>query len=158
MSFIFLLSLFGIQQLTEIRCLLFIAGIPLYFSALDINWFYSGLEKFKLISLRSVFVKLVLLIGLLCLVKNKSDLIIYVLLNSLTFLINYIINIYFFIKEGFSIRLDLSDCKVNLKGLVLFFFSSLAMQIYLMIDTVMSLNIEKCWIVLLTLLIFALGH
>lgn len=55
------------------------------FSALDINWFYSGLEKFKLISLRSVFVKLVLLIGLLCLVKNKSDLIIYVLLNSLTF-------------------------------------------------------------------------
>lgn len=136
-SFIFLLSLFGIQQLTEIRCLLFIAGIPLYFSALDINWFYSGLEKFKLISLRSVFVKLVLLIGLLCLVKNKSDLIIYVLLNSLTFLINYIINIYFFIKEGFSIRLDLSDCKVNLKGLVLFFFSSLAMQIYLMIDTVM---------------------
>ena len=75
-----------------------------------------------MISLRSVFVKLVLLIGLLCLVKNKSDLIIYVLLNSLTFLINYIINIYFFIKEGFSIRLDLSDCKVNLKGLVLFFF------------------------------------
>lgn len=100
--------------------------------------------------------------------------------------------------------MDLSDCKVNLKGLVLFFFSSLAMQIYLMIDTVMlgfmssfyelgiyssaiksvrilmpimtSLGMvmlprlsycnnignvveyRKCWIVLLTLLIFALGH
>lgn len=136
-SLIFVLSLFFIAQLTEMKHLLLVAGIPLYFSSLDINWFYSGLEKFKLISLRSVFVKFFLLVGLLCLVKTKNDLIIYVLLNSLTFLINYVINFCYFIKEGFCVRLDLSNYRINLKGLILFLFSSLAMQIYLMVDTVM---------------------
>ena len=46
----------------------------------SIDWLYAGLEEFKYISLRSILVKLLMLLSLFIFVKNKTDFYIYAVL------------------------------------------------------------------------------
>lgn len=55
----------------------------------DISWFFAGIEDFKKISLLNVFIKVVSFVCILLFVKNRSDLFLYVLIQSLsTFFLN----------------------------------------------------------------------
>lgn len=50
----------------------------------DISWFFAGIEDFKKISLLNVFIKVVSFVCILLFVKNRSDLFLYVLIQSLS--------------------------------------------------------------------------
>ena len=50
----------------------------------DINWFFSGLEKFKILVFRNTVIKLLTFICILLFVKNADDLIIYVFIMSIS--------------------------------------------------------------------------
>lgn len=54
-------------------------GLTLISIAFDISWLYAGVEDFKKIALRGIIIKLLLIIGILLLVNNKSDLGIYII-------------------------------------------------------------------------------
>lgn len=71
---------------------LFIAqGIAIVATFFDISWLFMGVENFKSIFLRNVFVKLVSVGLILLLVKNKHDLLMYVLILMLSTLFGNII-------------------------------------------------------------------
>lgn len=136
-TILFLISIHIIPMFAEIKNYLLISGISLYFCALNIDWFYSGIENFKLITYRSIVVKLLMILCLFLFVRNKSDLLTYILLNSLALLGNQIWNILALRYSGFKIKFTLHSLKKHLNSLIILLFSAIAMQIYLMIDTIM---------------------
>lgn len=134
---VFCISINVIPIFIENRTYLFISGISLYFCALNIDWFYSGTENFKLITFRSIVVKLLMIISLFLFVRTKDDLSIYVLLNALSLLGNQIWNVLALRYTGFNIKFTVHSLRKHLKSLCILLFSAIAMQIYLMIDTLM---------------------
>lgn len=57
-------------------------GLLLIASAIDVSWFFQGLEEFKITVVRNTFVKVVSLILIFTLVRSANDLWIYILILS----------------------------------------------------------------------------
>lgn len=57
-------------------------------AVVDMAWFYRGLEEYRYISIRNIFIKLVSVAAIFIFVHTKDDLPIYVLINSLSLFIS----------------------------------------------------------------------
>ncbi|WP_379823554.1 flippase [Lacticaseibacillus paracasei] len=58
----------------------FIQGLLLIATAIDVSWFFQGLEEFSITVLRNTFVKIISLILIFVLIKAKHDLWLYILI------------------------------------------------------------------------------
>ena len=74
--------------------LILIGSAKLLFSFLLVEWLYKGLENFKLITIRTIFIKLLSIISIFIFVKNEDDYIIFWLLTVLAIVINSLVNIF----------------------------------------------------------------
>lgn len=72
------------------RIILIVLVFSIITKGLDIAWFFSGMEEFKVTVVRNTIVKLITLICVFTFVKNENDLWKYVLINSLGSLIGQI--------------------------------------------------------------------
>ena len=133
---IFLISIFYIDQLCDNILIFLLSGILLYIIPISIDWFYSGREEFGYITLRSLVVKVIGLIALFLFVREKDDLIIYVVLYVLAAATNEIWNFIKLCKEGLRPKLTL-HFKVHVKPLLILFASTIAISIYTLLDTLM---------------------
>lgn len=120
-SLVFLLTLFLIGQLKHDFIIFLIAGITLFTTPFNIDWFYSGLEDFQYITIRSLVVKTISVICLFLFVRDEADLIIFVLLNALSGCVNQVWNVLVLLKSGIRIRLGLSGIRKHVKPLLLLF-------------------------------------
>lgn len=67
-----------IWQSSKYRLFYLGQGIALIGTALDISWFFQGLENFKVTVLRSTFVKIVSVVFIFALVRNSGDTLLYI--------------------------------------------------------------------------------
>lgn len=88
-----LIGLYYIPQLQEQKMMIYIGCIRLLFNSLLIEWLYKGLENFKYITIRSIFVKCLYIISVLLFVKQASDYVIYFGLTASMIIVNAIINL-----------------------------------------------------------------
>lgn len=88
-----ILSTYLIPKLYEQKELMFMGAFKIGFNFLLIEWFYKGIEDFKFITLRSLIVKCIYVVGVFCFVRNREDYPIYYLLSVLMVALNSIINI-----------------------------------------------------------------
>lgn len=117
--------------------LLFLAcGLSLFFNYLNIDWLYQGLEEYVYIAIRSSIVKCLSLIAVFVFVRTSNDYIIYALIISLALGINNIYNI-FYARRFARIKVSGLHFKKHLKPLLILLSSSLAIQLYSMVDTTM---------------------
>ncbi len=103
-------------------------------TALDISWFYTGLEKFKSLVKRNTAVKVAEVVLLFLLVKSSDDLIIYISISSFTSffcVISYWVGLPKLINKPKWRTLKVLR---HLKGTLVFFIPSIASSIYLMLD------------------------
>lgn len=102
-TFIVLVIYFGIifyfEKLNNHIDLYLIGASKLLFNVFLLEWFFRGIENFKFITLRSIFIKIVYVILLFVLVKNKEDYFIYFLLTCGIVIVNGIINIWYSFKS-----------------------------------------------------------
>ncbi|GAA4785370.1 oligosaccharide flippase family protein [Olivibacter ginsenosidimutans] len=70
-----------------------LVGILVFFSFFNIDWFYTGLEQFKQIALRSVVIKLLSLLAIFVFIKKATDLNVYLLILVFSFLANQVWNV-----------------------------------------------------------------
>lgn len=126
---------------SENRLIYYIICLSVYSSALDITWFYYGIENFKIVSIRNIVVKVigVALIFILC--KKPEDLWIYVLINSGTDLIGQIITYAGLKKYITKVKVNLIEAyKHHLMGTFILFVPTIAINVYTLLDqTVLSL-------------------
>lgn len=99
-----------------------IQGIALLSSLLDINWFFWGIENFKLTVTRNMIIKIISLFAIFVLVKDNSDLGKYVLIITLSTLIGNII-LWCYLKN------EVTDVKICKKDIVKHFFPCLTLMI-----------------------------
>jgi len=107
-------------------------------SAFDISWFYYGIENFKIVSIRNTVVKAVGVLLIFLLVKNPSDLWLYVVINSGSDFIGQIIT-YLGLKDYINYkRISLKIAyKRHLKATFLLFVPTIAINVYTLLDQTM---------------------
>ncbi len=118
------------------KVLMMIFGSNLLLNIFNVDWFYSGLEEYKYITLRSLIVKLVSLIMIFLFVRSKSDLISYALIYCFAIGGNYIFNA-INLKNYVNIDIKNIEIRKHLKPIIILFATAIAVGIYAQLDTSM---------------------
>ena len=106
-------------------------------NAIDISWFFQGLEEFKKTVIRNMLVKIISVICIFTLVKDQSDLYIYFIIYVLsTFLGNLSLWLYLpkFINRVEYKKLNITK---HIKPTLVLFIPQIATQVYTVLDKTM---------------------
>ena len=136
-SLLFIGSVLWIDQLKENALLFLLAGISLYMTPFKIEWFFKGQEKFGYITFRSLVIRTVSILLLFVFVRTKHDLVNYVLLSLFSTIANEFWNYLKVLKLGIRPYITFKGCKTHLKAVLVLLGSSVAISIYVMLDTLM---------------------
>ena len=116
----------------------YLVQIPYLISAaLDISWFYQGIEDFKYVSIRSSAIKIISTVFIFLLVRNHDDLILYLLIMCLSQLVGNIPMWTRLSHEVICVKIKISDLKRHLRPTLVYFVPSIATQVYAVLDKVM---------------------
>lgn len=105
--------------------------------ALDINWCFFGMEKFKFITLRNIFIKLTTTVMILLLVKNKEDVGMYCLITAGGALVSQIAVWPYLLKNIGIYKPKIKEVLVHVKPNLYLFLTVLAVSIYKIMDKIM---------------------
>lgn len=119
------------------RILYLVAGLPIVFNFINIEWFYQGNEDYVYIALRNAVVKMLSLIAVVSFVRTVDNYVMYALIYALGIAGNYVFNITNAVKKG--IRLRFSGIKIpqHLKPVLILLCSNIAIELYTLLDTTM---------------------
>lgn len=119
------------------KTIMYIQTIYLISVAFDINWFFFGLEKFKITVTRNIIIKLLSFVLTLICVKTKDDLWIYTLIMSMSTLISQLFLWIFLKKEIVFVRFKVKEVIGHLKKCIVLFIPVIAYSIYRVMDKTM---------------------
>jgi O-antigen/teichoic acid export membrane protein len=133
-SIIYFATIISFSFFSTDKSLYFLSALIILMGFTSIDWYFSGIENFKLIAIRSVSIKVVSLICLFLFVKVKSDYTIYLAISLFSILGNNIINI---ISVRKHITIAYRGTKKHLKPLMYTFGTTVATSMYTMLDTIL---------------------
>lgn len=123
----------------------FNSNVPLYawgalfivLNVTSIEWFFIGLEDFKYITVRSLIVKIISIALLFVMVKSRTDIIPYFLINVLGVLFNGYFNFRHARKyiDYTTLKIRQLNLKQHLRPLMLIFSGVIAITVYTLMDT-----------------------
>lgn len=119
---------------TENEIIYWIQLIWIVNCAFDVNWFFNGIEEFKITVTKNTIIKITTLIGIFSLVHNKNDTWIYALILAGSTIVS---NIVLWIKiHNYVIRvkIPIKDALRHVKPAVLLFIPYVAMTLYHQMD------------------------
>lgn len=106
-------------------------------AAFDVNWFFFGIEKFKITVTRNIIIKLVSTVLLFGIVKGPGDLWKYGLILGLSQLVGQI-SVWPYIKKYVKIvKPELKEMKVQFVAILILFIPQIAVSLYKMMDKIM---------------------
>jgi O-antigen/teichoic acid export membrane protein len=133
-SVVYLLMFFLIPKLYNDINYFLISTIFILFSFTNVDWFFAGIEEFKLITLRNFIVKICTIVLLFAFVKSEKDFIYYFSFSFLGLFVNNFINFFYLRNEiKFSFVINF---KTHYKPLFLLFATIFATSIYNLMDTI----------------------
>lgn len=128
------LSLLVIQKLDDYKVLIFFFSFEILFTTLGVEWIFITFEEYGYITLRSILFKSLSLVALFVFVRNKTDLIPYVIVVVFADVGSNILN-FFKARKKINISLEFNfDMTTHLKPIVVLFLSGLAIQVYVASD------------------------
>jgi len=134
---IFLYMLYVNFFYTEYRIVSNLQIIYLLGVAIDINWFFFGMEKFKVTVMRNTIVKLVSFICILLFVKKTEDIYIYTAIMACSTFISNLFLAYNLKKYVKRVSISSRDIISNLKPCLILFIPVIAFGIFRIMDKVM---------------------
>lgn len=114
-----------------------VQGIYLIATLFDINWFFFGLEKFKLTVTRNILIKIISVIFIFVFVNTENDLLLYIIILACSNLFSNLLLLPFLLKEIDIIKVNFSDIKVHIKPIIILFIPVIAISLYKVMDKVM---------------------
>lgn len=102
--------------------------------AFDVTWFFYGLEDFKSVVIKNGAIKCLECILIFSLVRQKSDIYLYSIINGGSTLLGYLVMLPQAFKLVSPIKVSLDDIKSHLKPVLLLFVSVVAVTIYTVFD------------------------
>lgn len=130
---------FTIDEVRQNIPLFLLLSTSIILTTIGCPWFFSGVEDFKYVTIRGLFIKIICVVFLFVFVRDKDDLIYYAAYSVLGSIGNYILN---FIRLRKYIRLDsfnIRDLKIwrHLKPAFAIFVFNIVTSIYVNLDKVM---------------------
>lgn len=116
-------------------------GIIILASTFDISWFYMGIENFKVIAVRNFIVRILTLILILTLIKNRYNLGLYIFIMSSSNVVGNLSMFPSLHKWVSLVKISSSNLMKHLKYAIVFFIPQIAMQIYQTFDKFIIGNI-----------------
>ena len=96
---VYFLLILLVPKLNQYSELFYLGAAKILFTAFMIEWFYTGIEDFKYITIRSIIVKIIYVISIFLLVKQPEDYLLYFIFTVGVIIINAIINIIYVNKH-----------------------------------------------------------
>lgn len=121
----------------DLKLYFILQGLALLGSALDISWYFMGVENFRILVVRNTIARLLLLILTFVLVKTADDLWIYIFLTMLAPLLGNLTVWPFLKKEFVPVKLKELNILRHLKPTLLLFLPQITMSIYLSLNKTM---------------------
>lgn len=103
----------------------------------DINWFFFGIEKFKLTVTRNTIIKILSLIFIFLFVKNENDVWIYTLILSSSVLVSQLFLWPFVRRYVRNVKIKFNDFLKHFKPCLKLFLPVIAVAIYKVMDKTM---------------------
>lgn len=128
---------FLIFNVSKYNIILSILTINIFASMLDISWLYQGLEEYKYISIRNICIKLIFTILIFIFINKKEDLLLYILLNSLSLIISSLSLWIRVPKLIHRVSFQKLNIKRHIKNTLIYFLPQVAIQIYTVLDKTM---------------------
>ncbi|MBQ8997539.1 MAG: flippase [Clostridium sp.] len=134
---ILLYSLYIMFIAKENKIIFLIQAIYIISALLDINWFFFGIEQFKLTVIRNAIIKLFSVLSIFIFVKNSSDLYLYSLILSLGTLIGQFV-LWKYLKRYISfVKVSKKEILKQVKPILTLFVPVIAISIYKIMDKIM---------------------
>jgi len=128
---------FTIFFVKENKIIAYLQIIYLFSTVLDINWFFFGLEKFKITVSRNILIKVLSFILIIVFVKDRNDIYIYSLILVISMLFSQIV-LWPFLKGEISFyRPSLTEIFIHLKPNIILFIPLITISIYKVMDKIM---------------------
>lgn len=121
----------------EYKTIFLIQSMFVISALLDINWFFFGIEKFKVTITRNSVLKILSIILIFIFVKSEGDLWKYTLIMSFSTLISQLLLWPFLFKEIQWYKISISGIISHIKPNLKLFIPVIAVSIYKMMDKVM---------------------
>ena len=114
-----------------------ILSIELFANMFDISWFFQGMEEFKKITIKNIFVKIISILLIFLMVRNSNDLVFYISITSISSVLSSLL-LWFDIKKYLcKINLRQLNLKQHIKPVIMLFIPQIAVQIYTILDKTM---------------------
>lgn len=112
-------------------------GISILSVAFDCSWFLKSLENFQTLVIRNIIVKVVTVVCIFMFVKDKNDLILYILFQTGSLLIANLVlmgNV-----KKYLVKIDLKTLKFkhHMKETLIYFIPTIATSVYTVLDKTM---------------------
>ena len=121
----------------DFKVYLLIETFYLLSAAIDISWFFSGIEKFKTIVIKNTIIKIFTALLIFIFVKNENSLLIYVFIMSISNFVSQII-LWSGVKKYVKYqRISKKDIVKHIKPCFVLFISVIAISIYRIMDKIM---------------------
>ena len=121
-------------RLENERSILCILGIQLVLNVINVEWIYNIFEDFKFIALRNLCIQIISFICMIMFVKEKGDYLKYTLISAVSASLGYYFN-FLYSKRMVPIRIIVHpNFKKHIGPILLLFFNSLAVLIYVNSD------------------------
>lgn len=122
----------------QYKTIAYIQILFIFSSMFDINWFFFGLEEFKVTITRSSILKILTLVFVFIMVKDHNDLWKYTLIMSASTLISQLLLWPFLLKRiKFKRSINIKELKKHLKPCIILFIPVIAVSLYKIMDKVM---------------------
>ena len=90
---VYLMCIAAVPQLRQYEGLFYIGTAKIIFTAFLVEWFFTGIEHFRYITLRSIAVKVVYVIAVFICIRSLDDYKLYFVLTVIVVVINAVVNI-----------------------------------------------------------------
>ena len=109
----------------------------IFFSFLDIDWFWFGEEEFKKLSIRNIIIKLLTIIVIFIMVKEENHVWLYSLIMVIGYIAGYL-SIWFGVRKKIDFeKADFKEIKKHFIPCIVMLIPVLALSIYRSMDKVM---------------------
>ena len=103
----------------------------------DINWFFFGMEQFKITVIRNTIIKLISVMSIFIFVRNERNLYLYSFILALGTLISQLILWNFLIKYARFTKVSFDEVKEHIIPMLTLFIPAISVSIYKIMDKIM---------------------
>lgn len=95
---IYITSIYLSEDLKDYKNLALLGGSLIFFNVFSIEWLFAGVNDFKYITIRSLFIRFLSIVAIFLFVKKEDDFTIYFIILTCTIFITVLVNIYHSMK------------------------------------------------------------